>query len=183
MRKKSIFAVQILETFFMDPFQIYSIPIRGLNTGLHHYDFEIGEDFFRLFEASPIREGGFHVAMDLDKQQDLSTVLFSIKGWMRDSCDRCLADIRLPITSSYSAILKKGEGDDIDPDLIVISEEAHEWNIAHLIYDYICLSIPFRKTIDCKKLSPSPCDQEILKKIQNYGPSEDNSVWDVLKDF
>lgn len=78
---------------------------------------------------------------------------------------------------------EKGEGDDIDPDLIVISEEAHEWNIAHLIYDYICLSIPFRKTIDCKKLSPSPCDQEILKKIQNYGPSEDNSVWDVLKDF
>ena len=168
---------------FMDPFRIYSIPIRGLYDGLHRYEFEIGEDFFRLFEASPIGEGSFHVAMDIDKNKDLSTVSFSINGWMREVCDRCLVDIRLPVVSSCSAILKKGEGDDIDPDLIYIPEEAHEWNIAHLIYDYICLSIPFRKTIDCKKLSPSPCDQEILKKIQNYGPSEDNSVWDVLKDF
>lgn len=167
----------------MDPFQIYSIPIRGLNTGLHHYDFEIGEDFFRLFEASPIREGGFHVAMDLDKQQDLSTVLFNIKGWMRDSCDRCLADIRLPITSSYSAILKKGEGDDIDPDLIYIPEEAHEWNAAHLIYDYICLSIPLRKLIPCEKMNPRPCDELVIQKLQNLETRLDNPIWDALNDL
>lgn len=167
----------------MDPFRIYSIPVQGYRDGPHRIEFEIGPDFFRLFEASPIRESSFHVVLDLDKRRDLSTLVFTIRGWMRDACDKCLAEIDLPINSSYSAILKKGEGDDTDPDLIYMSEEAHEWNAAHIIYDYICLSIPFRKTIDCQQLNPKPCDNEVLSKFQELDSQNRDSVWDVLKDF
>ena len=123
------------------------------------------------------------MAMDIDKNKDLSTVSFSINGWMREVCDRCLVDIRLPVVSSCSAILKKGEGDDIDPDLIYIPEEAHEWNAAHLIYDYICLSIPLRKLIPCEKMNPRPCDELVIQKLQNLETRLDNPIWDALNDL
>ena len=45
----------------------FSLPIKGLKSGVHEFDFEIGNDFFKNFENSPIEEGNFNVHLTFDK--------------------------------------------------------------------------------------------------------------------
>ncbi|MDQ3140991.1 MAG: DUF177 domain-containing protein [Bacteroidota bacterium] len=168
----------------MDPLKVYSIPILGLKNGPHQFVFELDKRFFEHFEMSPIREGSFTVVLMLDKRDDLSTLDFDIQGYIDTQCDRCLAAIKLPVSSQQSAILKRGIGTDEDPDLIYMAPEAHEFNVAQLIYDYVCLSLPLIQAFDCENQQQPPCNQDVLKHIQKEESySQDVGPWDNLKNI
>lgn len=169
-------------SFIMDYLKQFSIPYRGMLDGVHEYNFELDDEFFRHFEASPIQKAKIEARLLADKQASLVTVNLTIEGVMQANCDRCLADIQLPLNGRYQLILKRAEGNPDDPDLFYIGSEESEWKVAEVLYEYACLSIPFSKTIDCSNLIPRPCNMEVLVKIQNEeNDSEPNPIWDELR--
>ncbi|HMW37783.1 MAG TPA: DUF177 domain-containing protein [Saprospiraceae bacterium] len=166
----------------MDYLKQFSIPFKGMLDGVHHYTFELDEDFFRRFPASPFGPCNIQTDLNTDKQGSLMTVNINVTGSAMVNCDRCLAEISLPVAGSYQIIVKQATGTSDDPDLFLISPEENEWNIAELIYEYCCLSLPMSRTINCGEMNPAPCNREVLSKItEDKVNLEGNALWDELK--
>jgi uncharacterized metal-binding protein YceD (DUF177 family) len=168
----------------MKAFKEFSIPIKTLEDGLHHFTFEIDGAFFSEFENSEIKEGKFTVELDFDKSSSLFVLDFEIIGSYKADCDRCLAKIDLALETEYQLLVKKTLEEEEDPDVICIDPEAHDINVAEELYEIIHLAIPMVKTIDCGPGEESFCDTEVLKKIQEEKIEEkENPLWDSLKDI
>lgn len=163
---------------FMEALKEYNVPLTGLKAGDHIYRYDAGPDFFKHFENSPIEAGQFHIEITLDRRPDMATLDFRIKGTYSCNCDRCLVKIDLPIKQTGELILKFEEGEDTD-EVIFLDPQTSEWNASKVIYELICLAKPLINVYDCKG---KPCDQEVLKKLDEYEhePEPDQSIWKDL---
>lgn len=188
----SCFAKQKKRTFAsvlkkMKLLKEYTIAISGLKEGVHHFDFEVKDEFFALFEASPIKRGDVKVDFYFEKQSGMYVLIFAIDGKVGVECDRCLEEFMLPISSSDTLFGKfdPSEAED-DPDIIYIPKTDTEINIAEYIYEFIVLSVPLSKTHDD---AGERCPEEIYKYLaqepepETDEPAKNNPFGDALKGF
>ena len=165
----------------------FSLPYSGMKDGLHRYRFVAGDDFFARFEGSPIGSGEFKIELTLDKRPGLSELYFDIEGKMSTACDRCTADIMLPVQGSYHLIVKTGNSDEEDVDVIYIREDQPDLDLSQVVYEFICLSVPMVHVYDCSTEKPRVCNMEVLSRLGVSEPEQETKpkggVWDNLKDF
>lgn len=169
----------------------YVIPVSGLKTGVHEYDFQVDKTFFKYFEGSLIEDGNIHLKMNLDKRSDLYVVHFDFEGTVKAECDRCLVTIDLPISGHQRLLVKLFEEDSAEEDSDVIYLPAHtqKWDISRLVYEYISLSLPMIKVYDCEEDENPVCDEDMLRYLdieeEEEHSDEDtppsNPIWDQLK--
>lgn len=167
----------------MNAFAAYSIPIKGLKVGIHHFKFAIDSAFFRNFEDSPVEEGEIHFDLELDKRPDMLIFDFNLKGYIKAECDRCTAPINLPLKDTRQLIVKYGEAEGEEEDEVVfIHREASEFNVAKYLYEFTVLALPITNTYDCQNDPNPPCNFEILKYLsEKAGEQKPDSVWEALK--
>lgn len=173
----------------MDPLINYSIPVRGLRIGMHHFDFQVDNEFFKQFEGSPVTEGEVEVTLNLDKRPDMFLLEFALAGTVKADCDRCLAQIDLPVKDTQHLIVKFSEQAEAeDADVVYVHPEIQQLNVAKYVYEYIILSMPIIKVYDCESEVSRPCNQEMLRYLQNgngeHEPEatiESNPIWEELK--
>jgi uncharacterized protein len=166
----------------VEAFKEYTVPLSGLKPGPHVYSYSVDSEFFRHFEASPIQSGQFDILITLDRRADMATLDFDIRGHYNCLCDRCLADIQMPINALNQLIIKFEEGDDTD-EVIYVEPQESEWNAATVIYEFICLGRPLSNTFEC---DGRPCNQDLLKKLnqlEEMSRPEKESVWESLKNI
>lgn len=169
----------------MDAFVAYSLPIQGLKTGVHSFNFDVDNAFFARFEGSPVEEGKVHFVLQLDRRPDMMLLDFELKGFVKAECDRCTATIDLPIEDERQLIVKFGDAEGVSEDEVVfIERDAPEFNVAPYLYEFVVLALPITNTYDCSNDPVPPCNFEVLKHLT---PEENNgdapSVWDSLKDL
>ena len=170
----------------MKALEEFSLPLKGLHNGVHHYEFEIGSDFFKNFEDSPIPGGNLTVGMELDKKPSMLVFDFDLRGRVDAICDRCLADIRLPISGEYRLIVKYAEEERVIGDVVYIQRETTSFNVANYIHELACLSLPISKVYDCEDEDEPPCDEETLARLEadeEEGGDDEATPWDILKDI
>jgi len=166
---------------------LYSIPLAGLKEGRHTYDFEIGDDFFELFEESEISRGSLRADVTLDKRTNLIELGIVIGGKVEVTCDRCLGVFMMPVSASNKLYIKLGEEwDDSDPDMIIIPSEEHLLDLSQYFFEYIHLALPIQRIHPDDKEGKSTCDPEMLNKLGEHltGDIENDSAdprWDKLK--
>lgn len=163
----------------MNALREFSIPIKGLKSGLHQFDFQIDKSFFAHFDNSPITDGEFQVWLDFDKQTSLFELTFEFEGTVKTTCDRCLAGIHLPVDGlEYLTVKITLDPKEEEADIIYISPEDPELNVAKYIYEYICLALPSVMAYDCENDEVPPCDFETLKKLEENAVHHTPSVGD-----
>jgi uncharacterized metal-binding protein YceD (DUF177 family) len=169
----------------MNTFVAYSIPVQGLKLGLHHFKFSIDTAFFAKFENSPIEVASFDFEVDLDKRSDMLLFDFQFTGYMRVECDRCTAQINLPVEDSRELIAKYGDEDlEEEDEVVFIDRDASDFNVAKYLYEFAVLALPITNVYDCQDEPNPPCNFEVLKHLG--GDNEDGdapSVWDELKNL
>jgi uncharacterized protein len=167
----------------MKAFVFYSIPILGLKIGVHHFKYSVDAEFFKKFEGSPIENGVVHFDLELDKRADMLILDFSLNGFVEAECDRCTAQINLPIEDTRELIVKYGEAEGEEEDEVVfIHRESSDFNVAKYLYEFTVLALPITNTYDCQLDENPPCNQEVLKYLnQNPDDEQSNSIWDALK--
>lgn len=144
----------------------FSLPIKGLKNGVHEFEFEINQDFFKNFEGSPIDSGNFNVHLTFDKRDSFFELVFDIVGTVRTECDRCTASIELPIDDSqYLTVKYSIEEKEEETEIAYITHDTSEFNVAKYIYEFICLAVPYHKVYDCENDDPLPCDFDVLNRI------------------
>ena len=168
----------------------YAIPVGKLREGMHTFRFEVDWQFFSQFEDSPLDQGRFEVHVDFDKHADHWLVQFKVTGLVDTACDRCLAQISLPVEGAFAVVVKyeddRAPEIDDESDVIYVTADMNDWEVAQLLYEFILLSIPVQKVYDCENEQPQPCDQDALSKLEEGEQQESadpNSIWDALKDI
>jgi len=175
----------------MDALHEFTIPIMGLHHGNHQYEFKVDDDFFSAIEESAIEQGKFDVKVNIDIREDMIVFTFDFKGSIKTDCDRCLANIDLPIEGVQDLIVKYALEENDIGEVIYILRETSELNIAKFIYESICLGMPVANIYDCEDEPENVCDLKMLDYLENKNKpasenkSDDssNSPWDALKDF
>lgn len=163
----------------------YIIQFGGLTTGTHEYEFNVTDKFFERIVESEIQQANITVLVSFVKQNSLMQMQFKLKGSVATACDRCLKDIDFPIETEGNLVIKYGNPEESNDEILVIPEGASEINISHYIYEYITLAVPARK-VPCE-LDPSyTCDEETINKLNEHSTQEDeelNPLWDKLKNI
>jgi uncharacterized protein len=163
----------------------YIIPLSGLKEGRHNIDFEIGNEFFELFEESEVKEGRLFAHVELDKLSSHLDLAISISGNVRICCDRCLEMFLYPLESKNRLLVKFGKSiDDTDPDILSLPTDENELDLKQHFYEFIHLALPIRRIHPNDKNGKSTCDPVMLKKLEELIIDEDKKSdprWDDLK--
>jgi uncharacterized metal-binding protein YceD (DUF177 family) len=164
---------------------LFVIPISGLKEGQHHYDFEIGNEFFEDFEESEIKEGNLSVRIELDRRSSHFDLILKITGAVRVCCDRCLEMFLQPIECENRLLFKlEKKWDDSDPDIISIPADEHELDIKHYLYEFIHLSLPIKRIHAEDHTGKNSCNPDMLEKLNQHIISDEKDAdprWDQLK--
>jgi uncharacterized protein len=146
----------------------YVIPFIGLKTGIHEFDFEIGDKFFDDLEYSIIHSGNVHVHLSLEKKETMLIGVFTIKGDVHTSCDRCNDPIEVPVEGTYQLIFKFGLHKEDDETLVVLHPDAYEIDLQDPIYEFITVSLPVRMVHPTGE-----CNEEMIALLKEYSHQPD----------
>lgn len=151
----------------------FTFPLAGIRLGITTYNLTVEDDFFSCFPDSPIQAGTLDLELDLDKRQDMIVATFRFEGRVASTCDRCLADIGLPIDGEQELIIKYGETFKEEDEVIWLSQDMREFNLARFAYEFFVLGIPVIKRYDCEYDEPRPCDMDMLAVLDKHRPGQD----------
>ena len=179
----------------------FILPLRGLGQGVYTYDLICDDAFFASFEHSPVDKADIRLTLTVDRSSRDLSLRFEFTGTVATTCDRCMADIDLPIEGQRALLAKfvpdAAEMED-EADLIFLDADTNLFNAAPYAYELILLEIPMIRTYACREgVAPYPCDEDMLARIDDSidgsaagaepsGKGDDNdkpSPWDVLKDL
>lgn len=164
----------------------YIVEFGGLSVGVHDFEFELDDKFFKSIENSEIGRASINVDAALTKQNNLLNMHFTIYGTVGVECDRCLKDFDLPIEAEEELVIKYGNPNDSNDEILVIPEGETQFDVSQYLYEYIALALPARRVpceVDAKQFE---CDWEMRDKIEKLSPEteekekENNPLWEQL---
>ena len=158
----------------------YSVPIKGLKIGKHHYNFSIGDTFFDNFENSLIHKAAIEIDTALEKSESWIKVVSRFQGNVCVDCDRCLDELILPVEAEASLLVRlvRDEGEEND-DIETVNIDPSETvlDLSQFFYDYIILSLPAHM-VHAEGL----CDPEMILRLK-MAEGEHSSSDDVSPFF
>ena len=129
----------------------YKIQFGGLSMGEHQFEFDITEKFFEQFNESEITEADIQVKANLVKQNNLMHILFTFEGTVKLSCDSCLVEYDCPIFGQEKLVIKHGNPEESNDEILVLKEGVGRSKLLHSIYyEYIELAIPSSRKVPCE---------------------------------
>jgi uncharacterized protein len=124
----------------------FNLNLAKLAAKTHHFEFELGPDFFALFEQPLVHEGQLHAEVDLLKTERLLTLDFHITGTVRLVCDRSLDEFDQPLNIEEQLLVRFGdENKELDDNVLQITPDTQMLPLAQHLYDYIGLALPMKK--------------------------------------
>ncbi|MXV16974.1 DUF177 domain-containing protein [Pedobacter sp. HMF7056] len=174
----------------MKSLQQYRIPFTGLKIGKHQFGYELDERFFAEFEYSLVKNGKLTVLLEMEKQETMLILSFTIKGIIFLSCDVCLADYPYPVEIAERQIAKFGSSEEDDMDeIIILGRNDHEIDISTLLYEYVNVAVPYINRC-ADEGNTEWCDKEMISRLESLAPKEESDEttentadprWEALK--
>ena len=166
----------------------FSIPFTGLKLGKHRFDFVVTDAFFDDFEYSLVKKANLVCEVELERQETMIILNFHIIGTIDANCDRCLAKYPQMVDIHEQQVAKfSEEAISEDEEIITLSKNDHEINIAGLIYEYINVAMPFI-TVCIDEGKTSYCDKDMLASLNKLTTNAEQNEkadprWDALKNL
>ncbi len=164
----------------------FSIPFTGLKLGRHQFEYIVTDAFFDQFEYSLVKKANLQCKVELEKQETMLILNFDISGTIDANCDKCLSQYPQQVDIHEQQVAKFSEeplGE--DEEIIVLTKNDHEIDIAGLIYEYINVALPFITVCGNEGNTPY-CDKEMLESLNKLTANTEQNEstdprWDVLK--
>ncbi|MGE0567546.1 MAG: DUF177 domain-containing protein [Bacteroidia bacterium] len=162
----------------------YILNINGLEAGEHLFRFELDDKFLEIFPIEEVTQLAITVEANLIKQNNVMKVDFLLDGYITVPCDRCLAYNPLPISQSESLVIKFGDPDSSDDEVLFIEQGETQIDVGKFLFEYIFTAIPARK-IPCEiENNEAKCDESVLRKLKENSTFDDssseNDLWKEL---
>jgi uncharacterized protein len=166
----------------------YVIPFKGLGNELHHFDFKINDLFFEGFEESEIQKGNIEIHVSLNKKPHILEFEFDIKGIVKLICDRCLDELDYSIDYQTKLYVRFGqESCEQTDELYILADYESEIDLSQFIYEYIHLSLPYKRVHSINKKGKPTCNIEMIKRLDALSTEEEKEDidprWNDLKNI
>ena len=124
----------------------YNIAIQQLDNRLHEFRFEIGEDFFSIFQQNLVKKGQVDSLIEINMHETFMDIKVRLQGVVELICDRSLENFNFPIKLEKEVFFKFGpEPKELSDEVFVITKDTPSINLAQIFYEFIALSIPIKK--------------------------------------
>ncbi|WP_348813117.1 YceD family protein [Flavobacterium maritimum] len=124
----------------------YLIPFIGLKLGKHHFEYQISNKFFEIFDYHEFQNSDIKVNLVLEKKSTMLELSFKHKGTVNVPCDLTGEDFDLPIKGKMNLIVRFGETFNNDnEELLILPHGEFEIDVAQYVYEMIVLSVPLRR--------------------------------------
>ena len=139
-------------------------------------------------ENSEIQSGDVNITATLTKQNHLLQMHFNFEGTVKVDCDRCLKEFDFPVEGEENLVIKYGNPDESNDEILVIEEGCEEFDVSHYIYEYIILAIPARrvpceldeKEFECDKETRDKLDKLTSDSDEKESENSNNPLWEQL---
>ena len=157
----------------------YKIQFANLTLGVHLYEFDVDNKFFEEFECFDYLTAAFNVKVELTRQSVMMILNFEFSGNISVPCDRCLDVVDLVVDGKEKLIVKFGseEYEDTD-DILILSDNEYELNVARYIYEFIQLHIPQKRVHQFGECNPEVIER--LEEIEDNKEKEIDPRWSDL---
>lgn len=167
----------------------FKLPFVGLKEGVHHFDYEIENTFFKAYDFNDFFDAKVKVVLTFEKKATLLNLNFKVIGSVEVSCDVTDEHFDFPIDTSFDWIVKFGDEYNNDNDeILIIPHGSYEIDVAQPIYEMIVLAIPAK--IVHPGIEDGTLDSDILIKLEELQPKErllpeeeSDPRWNKLKDL
>ncbi len=157
----------------------FHVNIIGLSLKAHHFDFRLGDAFFKEYRADQVAGGDLAAAVALNKKETFIEADFRIKGHVGLVCDRCLEPFDLPLDVKKRIVFKYGEEEtELSDEIILIRHDRAFLDVGQYFYEFIVLEIPIKK-LHPKFMDVEEDDNE-GKMIYTSSPGPDDPGDDVI---
>ena len=125
------------------------IPLHGATRKGQEFDFELNDRFLEEFGRDVLEGVDCKVRLYVVQKGDWIEIQCAIKGNARVQCDRCLEDLFLPVdvdetlTVRFDAAPEEVVSD--DDNTIILREGTSEMDMAQILYDLVCVSLPMSR--------------------------------------
>ena len=173
----------------MNTRKFYDIPIVGLKPGIHNYEFEITDEFFKdEYATQEFENCKALVKVELEKNASVYTLKFDIGGSVDVMCDRCGNTIVTNLWDEFNVMVKVDDNaeelneNEEDPDIFYITRTESVINMSTWIYEFINLSIPNIRECAPKDDGTSGCNPEVLDMLESMKNNVENKkeIWKGL---
>lgn len=153
--------------------------------GSHQFEWVLDGQFFETFGDEDITAGQLHAVMDLEIQERMMVLNFKISGTLVLPCDRCLADLNMPVLVNESYFIKIGqEWLEESEQVLIIPESEYQIDVSELLHDYVILSFPMKKVHGTDSKGDSLCDKEAIRMLEKLNrDKKEDPRWDALKNI
>lgn len=166
----------------------FNIPFVGLKEGLHLFEFEIDNTFFKYFGFDEFNKTSIIINLEFTKKSTLFELSFKANGTVNILCDISATWFDQEVNTQLPLIVKFGaEYNDEHEDILILPPEAYQLNVAQFIYEMIVLSIP------AKRIHPKVLDGTLetiaMKKLKELSIKQEDTAehsdprWDKLKNI
>lgn len=144
----------------------YRIDLKGLQNGRHRFDYLLPTEFFSEYGENPILKSDLKAVVDCEKAGMWMQLELSVDGTVTVACDRCLADLVLPVSVREKTTVRFSgsrlpEGEEASDEDIVLDRNEGELDLSQLFYDVVCLSLPLQKVHP-----EGGCDPVMVEKMK-----------------
>ncbi len=164
----------------MDWREQFIIPFGGLKLGAHRFDLKVEDSFFDNFEYTEIKSGAVDIHLEMEKQERMLVLDFTLRGAVVLPCDRCGDPLNVDISGKERLIVKLGnEYLEESEEVQIIPETDKTFDISSFLYEVMHLLLP-AKRVHPDKLN-TQCNPEVLKKLEQLnGQHSPDPRWEVL---
>ena len=165
----------------------YLIKFSGLKEGIHLFNYELGNKFFKNFDYYDFADANIKTILELEKKQTLLNLKFKFYGNVEVQCDLSMEMFSLELKTEYNVVVKfKDDIISSDEKVIFLSTGSNSIDVSHIIYESIILAVPQKKVHP--GIENGSLKSEIIKKLEELKPKRNfkektDPRWDKLKDL
>ena len=165
----------------------YLIKFSGLKEGIHLFNYELGNKFFRNFDYYDFLDAKLFAELELEKQSTLLNLKFSFNGEIEVQCDVSMESFNLDLETEHAVVVKfKDDIISTDDKVMFMPAGSHSIDVSHLIYESIILAVPQKKVHP--GIENGSLKSEIVEKLEALKPKKNfkektDPRWDKLKDL
>ncbi len=163
------------------------IDLKGLQEGLTTLEYTLDDTYFQEIESSEISAGQVHVKVEIRKTRMFWELMLHTEGLVTIPCDLCMDDMEQPIATDNRLVVKLGEENNEDDELVIVDEDEGILDLSWYIYEFIALAIPIRHVH-----APGKCNAAMMKVLEEHSTdrsSDEESTtsvdprWEKLKNI
>ena len=163
------------------------IDLKGLQEGLTTLEYTLDDTYFQEIESSEISDGQVHVKVEIRKTRMFWELMLHTEGLVTIPCNLCMDDMEQLIAADNRLVVKLGEENNEDDELVIVDEDEGILDLSWYIYEFIALAIPIRHVH-----APGKCNAAMMKVLEEHSTdrsSDEESTtsvdprWEKLKNI